>query len=169
MTFKRLLHALVVLFIMGGTAACEGIHQSSSPATQSSQPSSLVSCNGESCNGLDPKGRCDIDSTNPLSSDWVNSAAGVVEVQLKYSPNCQAAWGKIVYAKPGDKVTVSSSSMKGKPQTNTVNWGTDQHTLMTFAKSGDKVTVCGTSTNGVPDEVKSGEQKCITVTVPEHQ
>lgn len=81
-------------------------------------------CYGSSCTGIEPNGTtC---ANDAITAKQVTS--GGRTIQLRYSPSCRAAWGKILGASVGDWISVSNSS--GTYRERRVNSGSDQHTVM---------------------------------------
>lgn len=64
-----------------------------SGVTVAASPSVAVAatggCNGSSCNGLDPSGRCDGDAFTAASMAVTDG-----QLDLRYSPSCRANWGR---------------------------------------------------------------------------
>ncbi|WP_405657988.1 DUF2690 domain-containing protein [Streptomyces sp. NBC_00079] len=86
------LAGLAVLALAGPAAA----RPTTSPRTD-------VGCFQDSCLGKDPQAMgCDTDA---VTGAWTWTRFGAL-VELRWSNACQAAWGKISHARPGDWVGV---------------------------------------------------------------
>lgn len=86
--------------------------------------SAAASCYGSSCNGVEPNG-------TTCASDAITAHSTTLSgrtIQLRYSPSCRAAWGKISGATVGNSVDVLNTN--GNYQSATVNSGSDTHTRM---------------------------------------
>ncbi|MER6627237.1 DUF2690 domain-containing protein [Streptomyces sp. NPDC000987] len=103
------------------TALLFGTIAFSAPAAEAS---ATGTCYGSSCTGVEPNGTtC---ASDAITAKQVTS--GGRTIQLRYSPSCRAAWGKITGASVGDWITVQNSS--GTYKERRVNSGSDQHTVM---------------------------------------
>ncbi|MFB6985672.1 DUF2690 domain-containing protein [Streptomyces sp. NPDC056304] len=97
--------------------------------------SATGSCYGSSCTGKEPNGTtC---ASDAITAKQVTS--GGRTIQLRYSPSCRAAWGKITGASVGDWITVDNGSAYEERQ---VNSGSDQHTVM-VNDAGVTSSACG--------------------------
>ncbi|GAB2884573.1 DUF2690 domain-containing protein [Streptomyces mayteni] len=83
------------------------------------------SCPGTACDGRDPEEvpECgeDVGSHRPAED---NPAV----LEIRYSQDCQAVWGRILNGEPGDRVTVQVPG--GRVLEAEIAWGADQFTKM---------------------------------------
>jgi hypothetical protein len=115
------------------TALLFGTIAFTAPAAHASAAST---CYGSSCTGVEPNGTtC---ANDAITAKQVTN--GGRTIQLRYSPSCRAAWGKITGASVGDWITVSNSS--GTYKERRVNSGSDQHTVM-VNDAGITSSACG--------------------------
>ncbi|MER5948458.1 DUF2690 domain-containing protein [Streptomyces sp. NPDC001904] len=106
---------------LSSTALLVGTVAFTAPAAQAS---AAGTCYGSSCTGKEPNGTtC---ANDAITAKQVTS--GGRTIQLRYSPSCRAAWGKITNASVGDYISVSNSS--GTYKERQVASGNDQHTVM---------------------------------------
>lgn len=83
-----------------------------------------ATCSGASCNGREPNGTtC---ANDAITKRQISSGGRII--QLRYSPSCRAAWGRILSASVGDWIGVKNSA--GTYYERRVNSSTDQHTVM---------------------------------------
>jgi hypothetical protein len=93
-------------------------------AAPAAQAAPAATCVGSQCNGREPNGTtCAGDA---VTVRQVSSAGR--SIQLRYSPSCRAAWGRIAGASVGDWISVKNSS--GTYYERRVSSGSDQHTVM---------------------------------------
>jgi len=87
-------------------------------------PAAAGTCQGSSCTGRWPDGTtCAGDAVTKRSTN-LNGRL----IELRYSPSCRAAWGRISYARVGDGVQVNNSN--GASYYQQVQSGADTHTKM---------------------------------------
>ncbi|MDI3409033.1 DUF2690 domain-containing protein [Streptomyces cavernicola] len=85
-----------------------------------------------------------------------------VELEIRYSPRCQAAWGRILNGEPGDGVKIDSN--RGGAQQATISVNKDIYTDMVFVgKDAFRLTVCATPDSS-PDEGKPWSEYCANAT-----
>ncbi|WP_414635772.1 DUF2690 domain-containing protein [Actinophytocola sp.] len=85
----------------------------------------LASCYAQSCEGKWPDATgCAADAFTPRQN---TSPEGII-VELRYSPTCRAAWGRIRSGIPGDRVRVHSSD--GSNYAREITSGSDTFTQM---------------------------------------
>jgi hypothetical protein len=94
-------------------------------------------CPGEACEGKNPQNQgCGEDARTFKPA--VNNPA---LLQIRYSEDCKAVWGKIEHGSPGDVVTVKVSGGTGRSAE--VEYGDDKFTSMAAVPDGDvQVTAC---------------------------
>ncbi|GGZ15636.1 hypothetical protein GCM10010387_05060 [Streptomyces inusitatus] len=102
-----------------------GASDGGNPADSPSASADVVpGCKGETCDGLDPeKARC-TRGTVTLRDEW----AGLMRLEIRYNPRCEAVWAKLTGARPGDTVTITTSPTRR--QAAKVDWGKTQYTTM---------------------------------------
>lgn len=67
--------------------------------------------------------------------------ANPASLEIRYSPECKAVWGRILDGEPGDRVSTKVAG--GTERTAEIAWGDDQFTRMASVKDGRfTVTVC---------------------------
>lgn len=81
-------------------------------------------CVGSGCTGIEPSGTTCASDAYTVKSVPAQGRT----IELRYSPSCRAAWGRILGASVGDYVGVRNSA--GAYYEDRVNTGTDQHTVM---------------------------------------
>ncbi|MFJ8166633.1 DUF2690 domain-containing protein [Streptomyces sp. NPDC096136] len=106
-----LLGTAAAAVLMGGTIAATLYLSDSGTVTPTSSVSSTASarpaaapatCNGSTCVHTEP-------TATVCQNDAVTTAEGRdfgVHIELRYSPGCHAAWGKLTGSSPGDRVQV---------------------------------------------------------------
>jgi hypothetical protein len=96
-----------------------------------------ASCRMHGCDNRDPQALgCAADAQTLTSSSHP-----AMTVYLRYSPSCQAAWGRITDAHPGDTVTVVTSD--GASATMPIHYGRDVYTQMVGVTRSAAVWSCG--------------------------
>ncbi|MFB6958402.1 DUF2690 domain-containing protein [Streptomyces sp. NPDC056309] len=94
------------------------------PAATAAPTGAQGTCYGSSCTGKEPNGTtC---ASDAITAKQITSQGRTI--QLRYSPSCRAAWGRILGASVGDWIGVQSSS--GSYYERRVTSGSDQHTVM---------------------------------------
>lgn len=84
-----------------------------------------ATCYASSCAGKSPEATgCSAGATTPRSTTW----AGRI-IELRYSPTCRSAWGRIRNGVSGDEIAVFSSG-PGPIYTSTVRAGNSAYTSM---------------------------------------
>jgi hypothetical protein len=90
------------------------------------QQSVAAGCYAQTCEGKWPDALgCDVDATTPVPPK--TSPEGII-VELRYSPTCRAAWGRIRNGIVGDRVRVHSSD--GSNYAREITSGRTTFTLM---------------------------------------
>lgn len=113
---KRRTAALLSAAAIAGGGLIAGVPSAHASATST--------CVGSQCNALDPTGTTCASDAITARSTTLNG----LSIQLRYSPSCRAAWGRITNAAVGDKVDVLNTN--GDYASATVKYGSDTHTLM---------------------------------------
>lgn len=137
---RRGYHAGLVLSAVVSTACVVFASPAHSADTAGSAAvrshSATSTCTGSTCDGREPNG-----TTCAQDARTVKSAtrAGRL-VELRYSPSCRAAWGRISGAAVGDGVDVANSNADS--QYARVNSGSDAQTRM-VNDAGLVSTSCG--------------------------
>lgn len=100
---------------------------SASPDAGQAPRNPVAGCVGNECKGKDPE-RFDCHQ-----KAWTAATRRIdgVYVQLRYSPTCQAAWGRIVLADVGDEAIVEGT--EGHTARRTITYGHDVYTAMVEA------------------------------------
>ncbi|MGP3949730.1 DUF2690 domain-containing protein [Streptomyces sp. 7N604] len=95
----------------------------------------LRDCIGGACQGQDPSEfGCNADA------QVLAERTEPVRLQLKYSPTCRAAWGRILEAGIGDQVVISPAV--GKAAKAVISSGHDNYTKMVAAEGQFRLTAC---------------------------
>ncbi len=107
-----------------------------------------VRCRNTGCTGQDPKAMgCDQD-TWTAAATWLYGTY----VELRYSTDCQAAWGRISSASVGDGVRVHGPG--GATEENEISYESDVYTPMVGAASPSLARACG--------ELRTSKRGCTT-------
>ncbi|WP_164992360.1 DUF2690 domain-containing protein [Streptomyces sp. L2] len=110
-----------------------------SPASAHTDP---VGCTHAGCTGKDPM-------TMGCSRDGQTLALirnGKMVIELRYSRECGATWGRITYTKPKAVVDVNNSS--GVSEASPVHWGNDVYSPMAELSGHQTSWACGTQPDG---------------------
>lgn len=118
--------ALLLTQVAPASAGTISSHSPASAGTVSSHSkvTPLSTCYGSSCTGLWPDG-------TTCASDAITARSTTLSgrtIQLRYSPSCRAAWGRILYGKVGDGVDVLNTN--GAYYYQQISSGSDTHTRM---------------------------------------
>lgn len=99
------------------------------------------SCPGDACDGKDPQTKgCGNDA-----GTYKPTSGNPVGLQIRYSHECKAVWGKITRGEPGDTVSVTVAG--GARRQAEIDYGDDVFTKMVGVPDGAfKVTVCAAPT-----------------------
>lgn len=84
----------------------------------------LSTCQGSSCTGLWPDGTTCAGDAETVEHVWLSGRL----IELRYSPSCRAAWGRISYGAVGDSVDVYNTN--GASYRQWIQSGSDTHTRM---------------------------------------
>ncbi|GAA3370658.1 hypothetical protein GCM10020367_18150 [Streptomyces sannanensis] len=114
------------------------------PQSRPSDPAAAVEadpgCRGDVCIGREPQSMdCQWDAVT-VRTAWLRG----MHIQLRYSPGCQAVWGRIENGTVGDTVTIKNRF--GREQTAVIRVGTDTYTRMLAVSREaphDTVAICG--------------------------
>ncbi|MEU8031424.1 DUF2690 domain-containing protein [Streptomyces sp. NPDC049099] len=101
-----------------------------------------VGCTHAGCTGKDPMTMGCVRDGQTLA--LIRNQNMVIE--LRYSSECGAAWGRITYAKPKAVVDVDNSS--GTTEATPVHWGNDVYSPMAELGPGQTAWACGTQPDG---------------------
>ncbi|MFJ6010665.1 DUF2690 domain-containing protein [Streptomyces sp. NPDC092952] len=114
---ETLIGAVVVAAVGAGvpvllTAAIGGDDESGR-TTESASPSgeskggaaTAPTCSGEACAGLDPKETGCGTGAKTLAEEW----AGAMHLEIRFSPRCRTAWGKLTGSEIDDTVEIQTS------------------------------------------------------------
>jgi hypothetical protein len=104
-------------------------------------PAYAATCYGSACTGKSP-------STTGCANDAVTTRSTSVDgiaVELRYSPTCRAAWGRLRLGANPDRVRVENNA--GQSYTATVASGNDVYTMM-VNDAGIVARACGTNVYG---------------------
>ncbi|MGW3121609.1 DUF2690 domain-containing protein [Streptomyces sp. NPDC001107] len=116
-----------------------GLRASTSPAAAHNGP---VGCTRAGCSGKDPMTMGCVRDGQTLT--LIRNQDMVIE--LRYSSQCGAAWGRITYAKPKAVVDVDNSS--GTTEAAPVHWGNDVYSPMAELGPRQTAWACGTQPDG---------------------
>lgn len=147
---KALLLGVAAAVVLVGGAVAATLHFSGSgtgtptPATSSAasvRPAAApnASCSGSTCVHAEP-------TATVCQNDAVTTAEGRdfgVHIELRYSPGCHAAWGKLTGSSPGDRVQVFGK--EGNPphqEEYRQQTGRTAHTQMVEASGPDDSRAC---------------------------
>ncbi|MEV5507273.1 helix-turn-helix domain-containing protein [Streptomyces orinoci] len=115
-----------------------------------------VGCKSDLCLSREPQAMdCHLDGET-VRQTWLRG----LQIQLRYSPSCQAVWGRIENGTVGDGVEIKDK--RGRNEDARIRVGTDTYTRMLAVTSEDPpetVTICGT----IPSE---NQQECSPVGTP---
>ncbi|MFB8183424.1 helix-turn-helix domain-containing protein [Streptomyces sp. NPDC055966] len=133
-----------VLLTTTQRGAAEG--KEPTPATQSSATVDPIAretkpgCRSDTCLSREPQAMdCQWDATT-VRQTWLRG----LQIQLRYSPSCQAVWGRIENGTVGDEVTITDRW--GRTDDARIRVGTDTYTRMLAVSPGapaTTVTICG--------------------------
>ncbi|MFE4616328.1 DUF2690 domain-containing protein [Streptomyces sp. NPDC056747] len=119
------------------------------PTTPTAAPSvSLpagVKCAGSGCTGRDPEA---MGCGGPLATTVARTRVGAVQVEVRHSATCAAAWARISGAAPGDAVTVSAGGATRRAEVVSAGADTDAYTPMLAVAAGTDATACATLADG---------------------
>jgi hypothetical protein len=94
-------------------------------------------CPGEACEGKNPQNQGCAEDARTFEPASGNPAL----LQLRYSEECQAVWGRIERGNPGDVVTVEA--VGGARRSAQIEYGNDQFTSMVRVGDGEfQVAAC---------------------------
>ncbi|NEY31308.1 DUF2690 domain-containing protein [Streptomyces sp. PRKS01-65] len=94
-------------------------------------------CPGEACEGKNPQNQGCAEDARTFEPADGNPAL----LQLRYSEECQAVWGRIERGNPGDVVTVEA--VGGARRSAQIEYGNDKFTSMVRVGDGEfQVTAC---------------------------
>ncbi|MBS2539124.1 DUF2690 domain-containing protein [Catenulispora sp. NF23] len=100
-------------------------------------------CRGQLCAGADPQiANCGYDARTVTTRTLLGDTGPLLNVQLRYSPACQAAWAKVADGRPGDTVSVQTAA--GQQQSSMIHYGIDGYTPMIDVTASASVTACAT-------------------------
>lgn len=136
-----LLTALLITTDQGAATAGGAVPTAQTPAqvdpvAQQTKPG----CHSDTCLSREPQATdCQWDAST-VRQTWLRG----LQVQLRYSPTCQAVWGRIENGTIGDEVTIHDRW--GRTEDARIRVGTDTYTRMLAVASGapaTSVTICG--------------------------
>ncbi|MGW0118148.1 DUF2690 domain-containing protein [Streptomyces sp. NPDC003327] len=140
--------AALLLVDLGGGGADDGraappTTTVTTPATPTGLPPG-VRCAGTGCAGKDPEA---MGCGGPLAATVASAHLGTVQVEVRHSATCRAAWARITGAAPGDTVSVEAA---GATRTATPDPGadTDAYTAMVAVEEATDARACITRTDG---------------------
>ncbi|MEU2242690.1 DUF2690 domain-containing protein [Streptomyces sp. NPDC018338] len=120
-----------------------------SPTTPTAAPSTSlpagVKCAGAGCTGRDPEA---MGCGGPLATTVARARVGAVQVEVRHSATCAAAWARISGAAPGDAVTVSAGGATRRAEVVSAGADTDAYTPMLAVTAGTDATACATLAGG---------------------
>ena len=100
-------------------------------------------CHGQLCAGADPQiANCGYDARTVTTRTLLGDTGPLLNVQLRYSPACQAAWAKVADGRPGDTVSIQTAA--GQQQSSLIHYGIDGYTPMVDVTAPASVTACAT-------------------------
>ncbi|MGW7688937.1 helix-turn-helix domain-containing protein [Streptomyces asiaticus] len=154
------------LFIVGaGVAAVAVAAMLAATAVQGhsgGQPATLVSpaldpapgCQGKMCDGKDPKEMsCGLPGRADSLGAQHRTGTGT-RVEIRYSPVCAAAWGRIWHSKVGDAIEISAPGTRPRRVVirNTADAGSYRFTPMIDGPDHTKLRLCFTPAGGTGEE-----------------
>ncbi len=108
--------------VLAAAVAVAGFVVSATPAA-AADVTPTATCHAGSCHGTNPSSTgCAVDAITARSA---TSPEGIT-VQLRYSPTCRSAWGRILNGIPGDRVRVQRDDGANFPAT--ISTGTTVYT-----------------------------------------
>ncbi|RSS55075.1 XRE family transcriptional regulator [Streptomyces sp. WAC01280] len=143
--------AALLLVDLGGTDGTDDRAVAPpSPTTPTAAPSTSlpagVKCAGAGCTGRDPEA---MGCGGPLATTVARARAGAVQVEVRHSATCAAAWARISGATPGDTVTVSAGGATRRAEVVSAGADTDAYTPMLAVTAGTDATACATLADGI--------------------
>ncbi|MEU7517614.1 DUF2690 domain-containing protein [Streptomyces sp. NPDC042898] len=143
--------AALLLVDLGGTDGTDDRAVAPpSPTTPTAAPSTSlpagVKCAGAGCAGRDPEA---MGCGGPLATTVARARAGAVQVEVRHSATCAAAWARISGAAPGDTVTVSAGGATRRAEVVSAGADTDAYTPMLAVTAGTDATACATLADGI--------------------
>ena len=117
---------LLLTQVAPASASTISSHSPASAGTSSSHSkvTPAATCYGSSCTGLYPDGTSCANDAQTVRSTTLSGRL----IELRYSPSCRAAWGRISNGKVGDAVDVLNTN--GAYEYQTIHSGSDTHTRM---------------------------------------
>ncbi|MFE5713506.1 DUF2690 domain-containing protein [Streptomyces sp. NPDC056501] len=141
--------ALLLVDLGGADGTDDRAAAPPSPTTPTAAPSvSLpagVECAGSGCTGRDPEA---MGCGGPLATTVARTRVGAVQVEVRHSATCAAAWARISGAAPGDTVTVSAGGATRRAEVVSAGADTDAYTPMLAVTAGTDATACATLADG---------------------
>ena len=120
-------------------------------------------CSGATCTGQDPKAMgCGQDAWTAAAT-WLYGSY----VELRYSPVCRAAWGRISSAGVGDRVRVYGRGDRGEE--NRIRYETDTYTPMVASAEPSEARACALLTTGKKGCTPRGGMTPVAVPQPPSQ
>lgn len=130
---------LTALLITGGQSGAAPAAKESAQADQVARQKN-PGCSGDTCLSREPQAMdCQWDA-GTVRQTWLRG----LQIQLRYSPVCQAVWGRIENGTVGDEVTIKDRG--GRTEESRIRVGTDTYTRMLAVTPGapaTSVTICG--------------------------
>lgn len=115
-------------------------------------------CPGAACDGKNPQNEGCGNDAGTFKPMHANPAS----LEIRYSPECKAVWGRILAGEPGDRVSTKVAG--GALRTAEIAWGDDQFTRMaTVRKGAFAVTVCARASSR-EDRKGTWDSYCIRAT-----
>ncbi|MEU6663556.1 DUF2690 domain-containing protein [Streptomyces sp. NPDC046821] len=140
---------VVLTALLDGDGSGPGRRASPSNAPGASSPAvqaeSTAACSGRTCVGLDPKiTHCDVGAET-----LQDESRSTMVVEIRYSARCDAVWGKLTGAAPGDTVTISTTPTRR--QSASVIEGKTKYTPMLAVEEDFSAQATAVSLKGSPE------------------
>jgi Protein of unknown function (DUF2690) len=130
--------ALLLTQVAPASAGTISSHSPASAGTFSSHSNVtlLSTCSGSGCTGLWPENTSCAGDAQTVRSTTLNGR----NIELRYSPSCRAAWGRITNGTVGNSVDVLNTN--GAYYSQQIQSGSDTHTRM-VNDAGVTANACG--------------------------
>lgn len=148
-------HALVVGVITAVVGALATLAADQLPKLFEDPP---PGCPGAGCDNKDPNktGGCAADAAT-----WEPEEGNPVRVQLRYSKDCGAVWGRIVNGMPGDMVTLRVAD--GAARSASIDYNHDKYTAMASVGTTFRVRLCAVPSTS-PNRTAKWVKYCFEAT-----
>ncbi|MFJ9589490.1 DUF2690 domain-containing protein [Streptomyces acidicola] len=143
----------------GSESGRGGAKATDTDAVSSAGASSVPTCSGLECDGLDPEATGCGTGARTLKYDL----AGTMRLEIRYGPACRTVWGKLTGAEVGDTVEIRVPPTRR--QIDAVQNNHDKYTPMLYLPEGQDLSVEATAVavNPKKRQVKQGSELMISV------